>query len=193
LLDEEARHLGWPALHARLAHIDPATAARLPPTDSQRIQRALEVFMLAGRPMSTLLGNQACAPARIACVALEPSVRAELHARIAQRFDRMLARGLCEELAGLRKQHVLHEGLPSMRCVGYRQAWDHLEGRIDAGALREQGIAATRQLAKRQLTWLRSMPDRVVVDCLAGDAEEKVCAAVAQVIRAAQSSGKRST
>jgi tRNA dimethylallyltransferase len=149
---------GWPALHAELARIDPNTAARLEPTDAQRIQRALEVCALAGRPMSELQGAREAhdAPGPSIAVAIVPGDRTALHARIAQRFDAMLEAGLVSELAGLRARHALTPDLPSMRCVGYRQAWEFLDGRIDAPGLRTRGIAATRQLAKRQYTWLRA-------------------------------------
>ena len=170
-LDREAAEIGMPALHARLAGLDAPTAARLKPNDSQRIQRALEIIRLTGQPMSALLAKAppAALPFRLLPVALEPSDRAALHARIATRFDAMLDAadgGLLEEVRGLRARGDLHPDLPSMRCVGYRQAWEYLDGRIDRAALRDKGVAATRQLAKRQLTWLRSMPDRIVVDCL---------------------------
>ncbi|MDO8299327.1 tRNA (adenosine(37)-N6)-dimethylallyltransferase MiaA [Lacisediminimonas sp.] len=170
-LDEEAARLGVPALHARLHTVDPATAARLKPNDAQRIQRALEIFELTGQPMSSLLARAApvTLPFTLLPISLEPSDRAVLHARIAARFHAMLAdteHGLLAEVAALRVRGDLHPGLPSMRCVGYRQAWEYLDGKIDLAGLRETGIAATRQLAKRQLTWLRSMDDRIVVDCL---------------------------
>jgi tRNA dimethylallyltransferase len=159
-LDVLAAEQGWPALHARLARVDPATAARLAPTDAQRIQRALEVFEATGTPLSRLQGTRESAgsPAPIVAVALLPPDRAALHAAIARRFDAMLAAGLVEELRGLRARSALHPGLPSMRCVGYRQAWEFIDGRIDAPTLRAKGIAATRQLAKRQFTWLRALP-----------------------------------
>jgi len=157
-ISARAASTGWPALHAELARIDPSTAARLEPTDAQRIQRALEVCELAGRPLSELQGareaRDALGPA--IAVALIPQDRAALHTRIAQRFDAMLAAGLVPELAALRARYALIPDLPSMRCVGYRQAWEFLDGRIDALALRARGVAATRQLAKRQYTWLRA-------------------------------------
>jgi tRNA dimethylallyltransferase len=168
-LDAEAAEHGVPALHARLAKIDPATAARLKPADSQRIQRALEIIELTGQPMSALLSNRSKAelPFKLLSLALEPSDRSVLHARIATRFDAMLNGGaLIAEVEQLRKRGDLHLGLPSMRCVGYRQTWEYLDGAYGMDELREKGIAATRQLAKRQLTWLRSMPDRHVIDCL---------------------------
>jgi len=158
-IDEDAALRGWPALHADLARVDPATAARLQPMDAQRIQRALEVHRITGMAISALQGTRSTAlPFALEAFALVPDDRAELHRRIAARFDAMLAAGLVEELASLRRRHALDAALPSMRCVGYRQAWEHLDGTCDARALRERGIAATRQLAKRQLTWLRSLP-----------------------------------
>jgi tRNA dimethylallyltransferase len=170
-IDAEAAELGWHALHARLAEVDPQTAARLKPTDSQRIQRALEVFRVSGVPMSALLGRKkgAALPFRLIEIALKPSDRGELHRRIEKRFDAMLERGLVEELRALRKRYALRRELPSMRCVGYRQAWQFLEGEIDRGELRDRGIFATRQLAKRQLTWLRAMKAAPSFDCLAED------------------------
>jgi tRNA dimethylallyltransferase len=173
-LDEEAARIGVSGLHARLAAIDPETAARLKPNDSQRIQRALEIFELTGKPMSQLLtgAQKEELPFALLPLALEPSDRSVLHARIAARFDAMLdapGGGLLREVRRLRERGDLHLGLPSMRCVGYRQAWEYLDGDYDFATLREKGIAATRQLAKRQLTWLRSMPDRIVIDCLGSD------------------------
>lgn len=157
-IDARAARLGWPALHAELARVDPATAARLSPNDAQRIQRALEVWELAGRPMSDLYASaKPDLPFRLKAYALVPESRGELHRRIAERFDRMLAAGLVEEVADLRRRHALHVGLPSMRCVGYRQAWGYLEGEFGRDELRAKGIAATRQLARRQLTWLRGL------------------------------------
>jgi tRNA dimethylallyltransferase len=158
-IDARAARHGWPALHADLARVDPVTAARLSPNDAQRIQRALEVWELSGKPMSELQKSAGPAlPFQLQAFAVVPEDRAELHQRIAKRFDAMLKAGLLEELQALRRKFPLGAGLPSMRCVGYRQAWRFLEGEIDAGELRETGIAATRQLAKRQLTWLRSLP-----------------------------------
>ncbi|MEO8755849.1 MAG: tRNA (adenosine(37)-N6)-dimethylallyltransferase MiaA [Casimicrobiaceae bacterium] len=158
-LDARAVREGWPALHAELARVDPETAARLAPTDAQRIQRALEVHALTGRPLSALQGRRESAGGTLGptiAIALLPPSRAELHATIARRFDAMLAAGLVDELRGLRARHALDPALPSMRCVGYRQAWEYIDGTIDAAQLRDKGIAATRQLAKRQLTWLRA-------------------------------------
>ena len=157
-LDARAADQGWPALHAELAHLDPATAARLDPTDSQRIQRALEVYQLSGRPLSVLQGaRDGPLDSEYVQLALIPHDRAKLHRRIAARFDAMLAAGLVDELAGLRHRFRLAPTLPSMRCVGYRQAWQFIDGDGDRDELRERGAAATRQLARRQLTWLRSL------------------------------------
>jgi tRNA dimethylallyltransferase len=162
-LDEEAAQEGWPAMHAKLAEVDPVTAARLPPGDAQRIQRALEVWRLSGRPLSSFHRDKPARPAP-PLISLEPRERAWLHERIARRFDAMLAAGLVDEVRHLRQRGDLNAELPSMRCVGYRQAWEALEtGQFDG--LRDKGVAATRQLAKRQLTWLRSMPSRQVVAC----------------------------
>lgn len=181
-LDEEAAALGWPALHARLARLDPVTAARLKPNDAQRIQRALEIVEITGRPMSQLFSQRPPAelPFELLPIALEPSERSVLHQRIAARFDTMLADGaLLREVERLRARSDLHLGLPSIRCVGYRQAWECLEGQYDEKELREKGIAATRQLAKRQLTWLRSMPDRITIDCL----DDQAATVILQLIR----------
>jgi len=171
-IDAEAGARGWPALHAELARVDPVTAARLAPADAQRIQRALEVWRLSGRPLSDWhRDSRRDAPpaSALPLVSLEPVSRTWLHARIADRFDAMLAAGLVDEVRALRARADLHAGLPAMRCVGYRQAWQALEVG-DADTLRDAGIAATRQLAKRQLTWLRSIPERRVVACDAPDA-----------------------
>jgi tRNA dimethylallyltransferase len=157
-IDTRAAAEGWPALHAELARVDAVTAARLPPTDAQRIQRALEVYAICGKPLSVLQGAREVAPAlgAVVRVALVPRDRARLHATIAARFDAMLAAGLVDELRRLRVRYTLAASLPAMRSVGYRQAWEFIDGRIDAATLRAKGVAATRQLAKRQLTWLRS-------------------------------------
>jgi len=174
-LDEEAARIGWPGMHARLRALDPVTAERLAPNDAQRINRALEIIELTGKPMSALLALRAkpALPFRLASFALEPSERSVLHKRIALRFDQMLGdsddAGIVAEVARLRARGDLHPNLPSMRCVGYRQSWEYLDGAIDRATLRETGIVATRQLAKRQLTWLRAMPDRIVIDCLGRD------------------------
>jgi tRNA dimethylallyltransferase len=183
-LDAEAALIGWPGMHEKLRALDPVTAARLAPNDAQRINRALEICQLSGKPMSELLAKRekTALPFALLSFALEPSDRSVLHARIATRFDQMLgtsdAAGIVAEVAGLRARGDLHPNLPSMRCVGYRQAWEYLDGSIDRAALRETGIIATRQLAKRQLTWLRSMPDRVVLDCLA---DNNAAAMLAQI------------
>jgi tRNA dimethylallyltransferase len=174
-IEEEAARIGWPGMHEQLRLVDPATAARLAPNDAQRINRALEIYRLSGKPMSALIARREKPelPFSLVPFALEPSDRAVLHARIAQRFDQMLGKrdddGIVAEVARLRARGDLHPNLPSMRCVGYRQAWEYLDGRIDRTGLRETGIAATRQLAKRQLTWLRAMPERIVIDCLGPD------------------------
>lgn len=171
-LDAEAAREGWPALHARLAALDPETAARLAPNDAQRIQRAIEVCTLSGEPMSALYRRQRADGVDWPLISLEPSdaARGWLHERLAQRFAQMLAQGLVDEVRRLRERPDLHPGLPSIRCVGYRQAWELLDaaesqGRSapDLAALQALGTAATRQLAKRQITWLRGMPTRRIV------------------------------
>ena len=155
-LDARAARHGWPALHAELARVDPATAARLKSRDSQRIQRALEVYEISGRPLSTLQNRREPGPAtRFTALALVPGDRDLLHRRIEARFDSMLAQGLVDEVAALRNRCSLTPGLPAMRCVGYRQVWEFLDGTCNRSAMRQRAIAATRQLAKRQLTWLR--------------------------------------
>ncbi|MEW5967499.1 MAG: tRNA (adenosine(37)-N6)-dimethylallyltransferase MiaA [Pseudomonadota bacterium] len=183
-IEADAAARGWPALHAELAQLDPPTAARLAPNDAQRIGRALEIVRLTGTPMSALLDRvQTDLPYRVLQLALIPSDRAVLHRRIAERFDTMLAQGLLDEVQALRRTHALTPDLPAMRAVGYRQAWAYLDGEITAEAMREQGIAATRQLAKRQLTWLRSWPDAVELDCLAEDIEAQATARVARHLK----------
>jgi len=203
---EAAQH-GWPALHAELARVDPVTAARLAPADSQRISRALEVFRISARPLSSFqtraaqatqampgdnntTPGQALAPfpptdqaAGSLLISLEPTDRAWLHQRIAQRFDAMLAAGFLDEVRALRARGDLHPDLPAMRCVGYRQAWEALDGLWPMSELRDKGIAATRQLAKRQITWLRSMSERQVVACDAPDALEQVLALAVRFLR----------
>jgi len=179
-IDAEAARAGWPAMHVALARVDPVTAARIAPHDAQRIQRALEVARLTGQPLSSWQGRRE-APAHeagIVRVALIPEDRARLHREIARRFDAMLAAGLVDELASLRAKHALDPAMPSMRCVGYRQAWAHLDGAIDRDGLRAAGIAATRQLAKRQLTWLRATP-AARFDPWSDDLAGRVLAAVA--------------
>jgi tRNA dimethylallyltransferase len=171
---QEAAQRGWPALHAELAQVDPATAARLAPNDAQRIGRALEVFRSTGRPLSAFQTGGATGAVRpAALLSLEPEDRAWLHERIAARFDAMLAAGFLDEVRALRGRGDLHAGLSSMRCVGYRQAWEALDGGWPAGELRDRGIFATRQLAKRQLTWLRGM-ERVRIACDAPDVLQRV-------------------
>jgi tRNA dimethylallyltransferase len=156
-IDEEAATRGWPALHAELERVDPKSARRITAGDTQRIQRALEVWRITGKPLSALQGaTRGALPFTLKAFALVPADREALHARIAKRFDAMLKGGLTEEVKRLRSRYRLTLGMPSMRAVGYRQVWQHLEGELDERAMREQAIAATRQLAKRQLTWLRS-------------------------------------
>ena len=207
----EAAARGWPSLHAELALVDPLTAARLQPQDSQRISRALEVFRVSGQPLSFFQRRIAATsaangspPTELAntpepsglLISLEPNDRAWLHGRIAERFDAMLAAGFLDEVRALRARGDLHPDLPSMRCVGYRQAWtllDSLDPPHDLALqdFREKGIAATRQLAKRQLTWLRSMPERRVVACDAPDALAQVLALVAEHVNAASNTQDR--
>jgi tRNA dimethylallyltransferase len=176
VIDTMAQESGWPAVHAKLKALDPATAERLDPTDAQRVQRALEVYYITGKTLGELLQKPRYVyfpytPIRIALV---PEDRAVLHARIETRFDEMLQRGLVREVEELRETNGLESSMPSMRCVGYRQAWQHLAGELDSDALRSHGIAATRQLAKRQLTWLRSMTDVTLFDCLQDDVAARV-------------------
>jgi tRNA dimethylallyltransferase len=163
-IDAEAAAIGWPALHARLAQVDPVSAQRLEPNDAQRIQRALEVWQLTGRPLSQAHGQRVQPGLALPLLALEPNSRAWLHERIAARFHAMLRGGFVDEVRALRARGDLHASLPSMRCVGYRQVWQALDAG-DLSGVAERGIAATRQLAKRQLTWLRRMPGvRVACD-----------------------------
>jgi tRNA dimethylallyltransferase len=171
-LDEEGKHLGWPAMHAKLATIDPATAMRLEPNDSQRVQRALEVYEITGKTMSALLAESPSEDGRegsdipkwINLVSLEPSDRKRLHQNLEKRFDEMLAAGFLDEVKRLRKNPDLHADLPAIRSVGYRQAWEFLNGEIDAEQMRYKALAATRQLGKRQLTWLRAISGRNTFD-----------------------------
>ena len=171
-LDEEGKSIGWPAMHDRLAQVDPATAARLKPNDSQRVQRALEVFEITGKPMSLLLADSpsedgregSAIPPWINLVSLEPSDRKRLHLNLEKRFDEMLAAGFLDEVKVLRTNPGLHADLPAIRSVGYRQAWEFLNGEIDADQMRYKALAATRQLGKRQLTWLRAIEGRKVFD-----------------------------
>jgi tRNA dimethylallyltransferase len=191
-LEAEAAEHGWPALHAQLALVDPTTAARLSPNDSQRVGRALEVWRATGRPLSSFHtgGGEANRGLAMPLISLEPQDRAWLHHRIGQRFDAMLAQGLVAEVRSLMQRPDLHADLPSMRCVGYRQAWEmiqkqelesHTHQSLDANLfvkIRALGLPATRQLAKRQLTWLRGLPEREVLACDAPDLGERVLAAV---------------
>lgn len=171
-IDLEAQSLGWPSLHASLALVDPTTAARLSPNDSQRIQRALEVFRATGKPLSSYFKPegrpQAPSGLIFQLVALEPQSRQGLHKRIAARFDAMLAGGLIDEVRALKNRSDLHADLPSMRCVGYRQVWGFLDGACTESEMRERGIAATRQLAKRQLTWLRGWEGKISLPQVGG-------------------------
>lgn len=174
-LDAEAAEIGWPGMHAKLRVLDPVTADRLAPNDAQRINRALEIIELSGKPMSELLARREkpVLPFELVSFALETPDRSILHKRIALRFEQMLGTsddsGIVAEVARLRARGDLSPNLPSMRCVGYRQSWDYLDGKIDRAGLLETGVIATRQLAKRQLTWLRAMPERIVVDFMGRD------------------------
>jgi len=176
VIDSMATDSGWPALHRELARVDPQTAERLEPNDAQRIQRALEVYYLTNKPLSALISKPKYvyfpySPIRIALV---PGERARLHERIERRFEDMLELGLIGEVRRLRAQYALDPEMPSMRCVGYRQVWQYLDNAFGLATLREKGVAATRQLAKRQLTWLRSMKDVTTFDCLADDVSDQV-------------------
>jgi tRNA dimethylallyltransferase len=181
-LAQEAAQSGWHALHARLHEVDPRTAARLSPTDRQRIQRALEVYELTGEPLSALLQAAATEPMAVMMIAWMPSDRFELHRRIEARFDSMLAAGFLDEVRRLRARGDLNPDLPSMRSVGYRQAWDHLEGASSFDEFRASAIAASRQLAKRQITWLRSMGDALVIDPLSDGAPSQLRSAIGRWI-----------
>ena len=174
-LEAQAAISGWPAMHARLRELDPETAQRLKPNDSQRIQRALELCLTTGGPMSALFTAQTpTTHEHWLEFALFPADRVWLHQRINLRFEQMLQQGLVNELRDLRAKYPLDPGMPSMRCVGYRQAWRFLDGEIDAATLYEQGAAATRQLAKRQLTWLRSWDGAIKLECAASDLRDAV-------------------
>ncbi|MGA0569401.1 tRNA (adenosine(37)-N6)-dimethylallyltransferase MiaA [Variovorax sp. VNK109] len=181
-LDAQAARLGWPAMHAELARVDPVTAARLAPADSQRIQRALEVHRLTGQPLSSFHTGRSVRDDVPPLISLEPVDRAWLHERIARRFDAMLADGLIDEVKALRARGDLQPQMTSMRCVGYRQTWETLDGDHPMAELRDRGIYATRQLAKRQITWLRSMPQRIVVACDAPDAQSQVLAKAQELL-----------
>ena len=185
-LDARAALIGWPAMHEKLALVDPETAARLQPNDAQRIQRAMEVFEITGESMSCLFAKQEseALPYRLLKIALVPSDRKVLHARIAARFDQMLANGFLDEVRALIGTYpALTSESTSMRCVGYRQALAHLAGNYDAAELRDRGIFATRQLAKRQLTWLRGMDDMLEIDCLAPDLHAIVLQEIKQFLK----------
>ena len=186
IIETMAEEEGWPAIHDKLRKVDPETAARLDPNDAQRIQRALEIYYITGKSMTDLLKKPKYVyfpytPIRIALV---PGDRAVLHERIAARFDAMLSAGLVDEVRRLQDEYALDPDTPAMRCVGYRQALDHITGKISLEELREQGIAATRQLAKRQLTWLRGMDDVTEFDCLAEDVGDLVLEYVRQELEA---------
>ena len=184
-LEQRATKIGWPAMHTELAQIDPDTAKRLSQNDSQRIQRALEIWHITGTPMSVLLNApaQRDAPVKTLTLSLEPAERSVLHQTIAMRFDQMLEAGLLQEVQTLRARGDLHTNLPSVRCVGYRQLWSLLEGEIDLPTARLQAIAATRQLAKRQLTWLRSLPERKAIQACVPTTVDAVVQEVAALLK----------
>jgi tRNA dimethylallyltransferase len=184
-LDDVIAQHGIEYLHAELAKVDAATAARLHATDTQRVQRAMEIYRVSGQPMSELIKRQELEqiPYRIHSLALVPSDRAVLHQRIAVRFAEMLKHGLLDELRMLREKYPLHRDMTAMRCVGYRQAWEFMDGEISKSELMDKGIAATRQLAKRQLTWLRSTPDIIELDCLMPNLYAQVAASVESALR----------
>jgi tRNA dimethylallyltransferase len=184
-IQQEAERIGWSALHERLTQVDPQTAARLAPGDSQRIGRALEVWTATGQTLTSFHQSaKAQAPDwHIPVISLEPTERAWLHQRIALRFEQMMAAGFMDEVKALRARGDLHPDLPSMRCVGYRQAWEGLDAGWPEAEICERGIFATRQLAKRQITWLRSMPGRQVVEADGPDALNKVLQAATTSLR----------
>lgn len=186
-IDSQADAHGWPFIHGLLREVDPQTAARLHPTDAQRLQRALEVYRLSGRPMSALIaeGEDQTPPYRFLALGLLPADRGVLHERIAQRFDAMLAAGLEDEVTRLRGQYRLSLDLPSMRCVGYRQVWEAQDGLAPRAKLRDRGIYATRQLAKRQITWMNNTLKPEIFDCLDSDLVARVVARVAGLFNAA--------
>ena len=183
-IDLQAITHGWPAVHAELAKVDPEAAARLHATDAQRIQRALEVFRLSGRPMSALLaeGKSQRPPYQFLSLGLLPSVRSVLHERIAQRYDAMLSAGLESEVDMLRAKYQLNLNLPSMRCVGYRQIWEVQDGLAPRAEMRDRGIYATRQLAKRQITWMNNTLQPETFDCLANDTDAAIIERVARFL-----------
>ena len=187
-IEEKAARLGWDAIYEELQRVDPVTASRLEINDTQRIQRALEIFLLSGKPMSSWIAEEPKktgrhtqdSPINFRLISIEPSDRAVLHKRIAERFNIMMQQGFLEEMLTLRKNTRLNPELPSMRAVGYRQAWEYLDGKINLKEFQEQSIAATRQLAKRQLTWLRGITEKEVFDPLNPkdmDRCEQVCLA----------------
>ncbi len=191
-LNDRAEREGWPALHAQLAQHDPVTAARLAPNDTQRIQRALEIWQLTGEPMSALLerpplashptaASQENPPHHFVPIALEPSDRNLWRTRLSQRFADMLKAGLVDEVTQLRTRQDLHPDLPSIRCVGYRQVWAYLEGKMDYEQMCTASITATSQLGKRQLTWLRTFPERHIIDCCAADASQQTITAALDI------------
>ena len=184
-IDAQANALGWPAVHAELAKVDPVTAARLHPTDAQRVQRALEIYRLSGRPMSALLdeGQKQAPTYDYLSLGLLPSDRSVLHARIAERFDAMLAAGLENEVSELRKNYQLTADLPSMRCVGYRQVWEAQDGTSPRSEMRDRGIYATRQLAKRQVTWIGNTLKPEIFDCLSPGLLQQVEQRVTESLR----------
>ena len=167
-LEAEAAEKGWPAMHAKLSELDPLSGTRLKPLDSQRIQRALEVVLLTGRSIESFWQEQAekVLPWDLLPLALMPMDRAELHRRIALRYDLMLEQGFKAEVETLRARGDLHLGMPSMRCVGYRQMWQHLDGELTESEMVDKAVVATRQLAKRQMTWLRGWAGAICVDPL---------------------------
>lgn len=183
-LEQRAAKAGWPAMHAELVKIDPETAARLSPNDSQRIQRALEIWRISGTPMSALINapDQQDIPIKTLTLSLEPTERSALHQTIEIRFDAMLEAGLLKEVQALYARGDLNTSLPSIRCVGYRQLWSLLDGDISFAEARLQAIAATRQLAKRQLTWLRSLPERKTIEACTPNSVESVIREVAAVL-----------
>lgn len=183
-IDSEAALRGWPEMHRELAALDPDAARRIDPNDSQRIQRALEVCRTTGRPFSEVQRERRAMPLpyRAIALALQPAERTELHRRIASRFSDMLQAGLIEEMQWLRRNFELHASLPAMRCVGYRQVWQYLEGEYDRPALEEKAVAATRQLAKRQLTWLRATRNVKFFDCFAAGVRDEATRYVQQAL-----------
>ena len=187
-IDALAATHGWPAVHAELARVDPEAARRLHPTDSQRLQRALEIYRLSGIPMSALLaqGEKQTPAYDYLALGLLPSDRAVLHTRIAARFDEMLAQGLEDEVSALRQRYRLSLELPSMRCVGYRQVWEAQDGRIPRGELRDRGIYATRQLAKRQLTWMKNTLRPELFDSLSTDVLDRLSARVSTFLESGE-------